>query len=166
LGKIDIVTAQIREQLSGTPFADSKIIPTSVLTGDGVENLKQALAAEFAELPAARDIGKPRLFVDRAFTLRGIGTVATGTLTDGKIERGQNIFVQPKNISARVRSLQSHGHDVDLAQPGMRTATNLPDLSTEQIKRGDVVVAPAFEPTRTLQVLLMRSPRSQRAPAI
>ena len=166
LGKIDIVTAQIREQLSGTPFADSKIIPTSVLTGDGVENLKQALAAEFAELPAARDIGKPRLFVDRAFTLRGIGTVATGTLTDGKIERGQNIFVQPKNISARVRSLQSHGRDVDLAQPGMRTATNLPDLGIDQIKRGDVVVAPAFEPTRTLQVLLMRSPRSQRAPAI
>ena len=166
LGKIDIVTAQIREQLSGTPFADSKIIPTSVQTGEGIENLKQALASEFANLPPARDIGKPRLFVDRAFTLRGVGTVATGTLIDGQIQRGQNIFIQPKTISARVRSVQSHGRDVDLAQPGMRTATNLPDLSSDQIERGDVVVAPAFEPTRTLQVLLTRSPRSQRAPAI
>jgi selenocysteine-specific elongation factor len=166
LGKIDIVTAQIREQLKETPFTNCQIIPTSVQTGDGIENLKNALAAEFANLSPARDIGKARLFVDRAFTLRGIGTVATGTLTDGQIQRGQNIFVQPKNISARVRSLQSHGRDVDLAQPGMRTATNLPDLGIDQINRGDVIVAPAYEPTRTLQVLLTRSSRSPRSPTI
>src|SRR5207302_3139473 len=104
LGKIDIVTSLIRERLSETPFSNCQIVPTSVRTGDGIEDLKSALASELATLPAPRDIGKPRLFVDRAFTLRGIGTVVTGTLTDGQIQRGQNVFVQSRHRSARVRS--------------------------------------------------------------
>src|SRR5439155_25378105 len=75
LGKIDNIAAQIRHQLRGTALANSHIIPTSVRTGEGIENLKCALALEFATLAPQRDIGKARLFVDRAFTLRGIGTV-------------------------------------------------------------------------------------------
>src|SRR5438132_3215900 len=81
LGRTDIVTAQVRERLQETPFANCRIVATSVRTSDGIENLKSALAAEFAMLPPPRDIGKPRLFVDRAFTLRGIGTVVRGTLS-------------------------------------------------------------------------------------
>src|SRR5437660_5227690 len=98
LGKIDIITTQIRDRLRDTAFVNSKIIPTSTRTGDGIEDLKRALAVEFAILPQPRDVGKPRLFVDRAFTLRGIGTVVTGTLTGGRLRRGQTVAIQPQNF--------------------------------------------------------------------
>ena len=81
LGRIDVVTNQIRERLTGTPFADSPIVPTSVRTGTGIEKLVNTLAAQLARTEPQRDIRKPRLFIDRVFTLRGIGTVVTGTLT-------------------------------------------------------------------------------------
>jgi len=167
LGKIDNVTAKIRDQLHGTALAESPIVPTSVRTGDGIENLKSALASEFAKLPAPRDIGKPRLFVDRVFSLHGIGTVVTGTLIGGKLRRGENVVVQPKNRPARIRSIQSHGRDLEFAAPGMRTAINLPDVAVgTDIQRGDVIAAQPFEASTTLDVLLTRSARLQRVAPI
>ena len=164
LGNTDSVTAQIREKLAGTPFANCQIVPTSVRTGEGLEDLKRALASEFAALSPPRDIEKPRLFIDRAFTLRGIGTVVTGTLTGGALRVGDTIFVQPRGISARIRSLQSHGRDVDLVQPGTRTAINLPDLEIgTDVKRGDVIGAQLLGPSSTLDVLLTRTARLRRA---
>jgi selenocysteine-specific elongation factor len=165
LGNVESVVAQIREKLRETTFANAQIIPTSVHTGAGLGDLQSALASEFAALSPPRDIGKPRLFVDRAFTLRGIGTVVTGTLTCGRIERGQNVVIQPQNLSARVRSIQSHGRDLETAQPGTRTAINFPDVSVgpDGIKRGDVITTQQFEPSVTLDVLLTRSARLQRA---
>src|SRR6266480_2510009 len=141
LGGIDIVAEQIREKLRDTPFVRASIVPTSVRTGEGIENLKDALATELATAEPQPDICKPRLFVDRAFTLRGIGTVVTGTLSGGSIRRSQDVFVQPGNVSARVRSIQNHGRDVEIAQPGMRTAINLPDFSIGEngIQRGDII---------------------------
>src|SRR2546421_7952431 len=108
LGKVDIVREQIREKLRDTPFVNAAIVPTSTQIGKGIEELKQALAAEFMQLQSPRDVDKPRLFVDRAFTLHGIGTVVTGTLTGGQIERGQTFAIQPRNISTRGRPTQSH----------------------------------------------------------
>jgi selenocysteine-specific elongation factor len=163
LGKIEINRERICDKLRNTPFASAPIVPTSVQTTAGIEELKKALAAELAQLQAPRDIGKLRLFVDRAFTLHGIGTVVTGTLSGGTIKRGQTITIQPRNISTRVRSIQTHGRDVDQAQPGMRTAINLPELGLDQIKRGDAITAAPFEPTATLDVILERSSRLQRA---
>jgi len=160
LGHIDVVTEQIRERLVGTPFADSPIIPTSARTGMGVETLVNALASQLARMEPQRDIGKPRLFIDRVFTLRGIGTVVTGTLTGGSLHRGQQIVVYPTNLETRIRSIQSHRHELELVQPGMRTAINLPDLSVDQIERGDVVTVPGHgAPTSTLIVRLEKSPR-------
>ncbi|HYR22732.1 MAG TPA: selenocysteine-specific translation elongation factor [Chthoniobacterales bacterium] len=167
LGKIDNAISQIREKLRETTFANAQIIPTSTRTGEGIEKLKSALASEFVALPSPRDIGKPRLFVDRAFTLHGIGTVVTGTLSGGQFHRGQNVVIQPQNLSARIRSIQSHGRDLEFAQPGTRTAVNLPDLVLRSdVNRGDVIAAVAYEPTPTLDVLLTRSPRLQRSTAI
>src|SRR3989440_5838027 len=164
LGKIDNVAADIRERLHETAFANAQVVPTSVRTDEGLEDLKQALASEFAALSPPRDIEKPRLFVDRAFTLRGIGTVVTGTLTGGALRVGDTIFVQPRGISARIRSLQSHGPDVDLVQPGTRTALNLPHLEIgADVKRGDVITARLFGPSSTLDVLLTRTARLRRA---
>ena len=170
LGKIDNVSAQIRNQLRDTAFAHSPIIPTSVRTGEGLENLKSALSSELANLPPPRNIGKPRLFVDRAFTLRGIGTVVTGTLTDGQLHRGQSVVVQPQNFEARIRSIQSHGFELGSAQPGMRTAINLPDVAIGdapgQIERGDVItVVDLGKSSARLIVILEKSSRLGRKDA-
>jgi selenocysteine-specific elongation factor len=167
LGNTDVVTDQIAQKLHDTPFANSPIVPTSIRTGAGIENLKSELASEFTKIDPPRDIGKPRLFVDRAFTLQGIGTVVTGTLTDGSLHAGDDIFVGPGNISARIRSLQTHGRDVEFATSGMRTALNLPDLAAgSDIERGDVIIAEPFEPTLILGAVLTRSSRVQRATPI
>jgi selenocysteine-specific elongation factor len=164
LGKIDNVTSQIREKLRETKFINAPVIPTSVRTGEGLEDLKNAISSELANLPPPRDIGKPRLFVDRAFTLRGIGSVVTGTLTGGTLRAGDNVFAQPKDISVHIRSIQTHGRDVDVVEPGTRTAINLPDLKIgTDVKRGDVITTQRFEPSSTLDVLLTRSARLQRA---
>jgi selenocysteine-specific elongation factor len=164
LGNTENVTTQIRERLNGTPFANNQIIPTSVRTGEGLEDLKRTLAAELTDLSPPRDIGKPRLFVDRAFTLRGIGTIVTGTLTGGTLRVGDTIFVQPKGISARIRSLQTHRRNVDVVEPGTRTAINLPDLKIgTDVQRGEVITTQRFEPSSTLDVVLTCSARLQRA---
>jgi selenocysteine-specific elongation factor len=163
LGRIDVVTNQIRERLTGTPFADSPIVPTSVRTGTGIETLLNTLATQLQERSPKRDICKPRLFIDRVFTLRGIGTVVTGTLTGGSLRRGQQIVVYPSSLETRIRSIQSHGHELEVAQPGMRTAINLPDLRLDQIKRGDVVTLPGYGmPTSTLIVRVEEPPRLSR----
>jgi selenocysteine-specific elongation factor len=168
LGKIDIVTDQIREQLKETRFAHCQIVPTSTRTGEGIEDLKHALASELVALPPPREIGKPRLFVDRAFTLRGIGTVVTGTLTGGQLHRSQTVTLQPRNIPTRIRSIQSHKRDLETAQPGMRTAINLPDIpaGADGVQRGDVVTTERFEPSSRFDVLLTRSARLSQASSI
>ena len=78
-------------------------------------------------------MNKPRLFVDRAFSLRGIGTVVTGTLTDGKLFRGDSVVMQPANLPVRIRSLQNHNREVAAIGPGTRAALNVPDLSRLRI---------------------------------
>jgi selenocysteine-specific elongation factor len=160
LDGIDTVSNQIREHLTGTPFADSPIVPTSVRTGTGLEKLVNTLATHLARTQPQRDICKPRLFIDRVFTLRGIGTVVTGTLTGGSLRCGQQIVVYPSNLETRIRSIQSHGQELEMARPGMRTAINLPDLRVDQIKRGDVVTLPSHgAPSSTLIVRLERPAR-------
>ncbi len=160
LGQVDVVTDQIRERLSGTAFAESPIVATSVRTESGIDKLVNTLAAQLARMEIQRNIRKPRLFIDRVFTLRGIGTVVTGTLTGGSLHRGQQIVVCPTNLETRIRSIQSHGKEVEVAQPGMRTAINLPDCRVDQIKRGDVVTLPGHgTPTSILIVRVERSSR-------
>jgi selenocysteine-specific elongation factor len=163
LGQIDLATNQIRSQLDGTSFNNSQLVPTSVRTGTGIERLAATLATELSSMKPHRDISKPRLFVDRVFTLRGIGTIVTGTLTGGVLQRAQQIIVYPTNLETRIRSIQSHGLELEVAEPGMRTAINLPDIPVDQIKRGDVVTVSGLGgPSSTLVVLLEKSPRLHR----
>jgi selenocysteine-specific elongation factor len=149
LTKVDLAADEaaaataIRQHLQGSVFADAPIVPTSVVTGRGLEALKDTLARELSNAPAPRDIGKPRLAVDRVFTLAGAGTVVTGTLTGGRFSRGQSVVIHPGGHSARVRRIQSHGRDVDASGPGMRTALNLADVNpTAGVNRGDVITLP------------------------
>jgi selenocysteine-specific elongation factor len=168
LGPIEFVTNQIREQITDTPFADAPIVPTSVRTGTGIEKLVNTLASQLATTEAQRDIRKPRLFIDRVFTLHGIGTVVTGTLTGGSLHRSEQIVVYPTNLETRIRSIQSHGHELEVAQPAMRTAINLPDLRVDQIKRGNVLTLPdRGTPSSTLIVRVEKwsRPNSDKAVA-
>jgi selenocysteine-specific elongation factor len=171
LGNVAAVEREIRQRLQNTPFASSPIIPTSTKTGDGIAALKRTLAAEFSTLSPPRDLGKPRLFVDRAFSLRGVGTVVTGTLIGGTFSRGQNVTIQCKNVRGRIRSVQSHGRDLECAGPGMRTAMNLGEVEIGSgpaaIQRGDVVTTMNdCPPSAAIDVLLERSPRiDPKAPA-
>jgi selenocysteine-specific elongation factor len=167
LGNPERTGKEIRSQLRDTVFARSPIIPTSVRTGEGIENLKNAVASECSTIQAQRDLRKPRLFIDRAFTLHGIGTVVTGTLIGGQLHRGQSVIVQPHDFAARIRSIQSHGSELECAQPGMRTAINLPDVAIGdgpgQIKRGDVITAVDLgKSSASLIVILEKSSRPGR----
>ncbi len=173
LTKIDLAEADaelaiemVREELAGTPFTDAPIIGTSVMSGEGLPELRQALLDTLAHTPPPADIGKPRLPVDRVFTLKGIGTVVTGTLTGGAFSKGQSVSLQPSGKSSRLRSIQAHNADVDSVSPGTRTAVNLPDLGhdtahgADGVQRGDIVT---FEnPGATsdaIDVLVERSAR-------
>ncbi|MCI0748097.1 MAG: selenocysteine-specific translation elongation factor [Verrucomicrobia subdivision 3 bacterium] len=157
--------AAVREWLRGSPFADAPIVKTSVVTGAGLDELKQELAQVLASAPPPRDIEKPRLPVDRVFTLRGVGTVVTGTLSGGQLRRGQGVVIQPKGTATRIRSVQSHGQDVEISYPGTRTALNLPDVAVGEehaggVQRGDTVTLAEFgKPHDTADVLLEKSPR-------
>ncbi len=149
---------QIRARLSGTPFANAPIVPTSVINGTGIDALKQAFVQSLRAAKSARDIGRPRLPVDRVFTLHGVGTVVTGTLMGGRISRGQSVAIQPGGATARVRSVQTHNAEIETAQPGSRTALNLPDLhANETVRRGDVVtLAELGKPTSVLNVAIQK----------
>ena len=172
LTKIDLVESagaaaeNVRAQLRDTPFADAAIVPTSITTESGIEELKTQLAREFSALVPQRDIGKPRLAVDRAFTLRGIGTVVTGTLAGGTLRRGQAVVVQPEKIPARIRAIQNHNREVEEVGPGARTALSLPDVAAAREKnssgvwRGDVVTLSEFEEaSKIVDVTVTRSSR-------
>src|SRR5437773_10170417 len=145
LTKIDLVESQemiaarLREKLANSPFAEAPIVPTSVPNACGIDELKATLVRVLGDTPLPRDIGKPRLPVDRVFTLRGIGTVVTGTLTGGTLHRGQPVIIQPSGKTTRIRAVQNHNRDVDVSMPGTRTALNLPDVGANVVHRGDVV---------------------------
>jgi selenocysteine-specific elongation factor len=151
----------VRARLQASPFSNAPIVPTSVVTRRGLEELRAALIQVLAETPPPRDLGKPRLSVDRVFILHGIGTVATGTLTGGTLKRGQAVAVQPRGQLTRIRSLQSHNRDVEAAGPGTRTALNLADVDAGSgVQRGDVITLPDLGAAAdTLDVLLEKSAR-------
>ena len=103
--------------------------------------------------------------MDRVFTLKGIGTVVTGTLSGGVLEKGQNAVLQPGNRKARVRSLQSHSREIEVAPPGARTAVSLTDASRESVARGDTLTLQNLgEATETVDVWIERSAKTPRRP--
>jgi selenocysteine-specific elongation factor len=158
--------AEIRQKLGGSPFADARIVAVSVRTGKGLAELKEALGRELLALPPRLESGRARVPIDRAFTLRGIGTVVTGTLSGSSLGRESAVFVQPGNISTRIRSLQSHGVSIGRAEPVARVALNLPDLqiggSRGQISRGQCIAAQAGPAAQAIDVFLWRSDRDDR----
>lgn len=179
LTKCDLVSdltplhQSLAASLEGSAFSQTIIIPTSVSTGQGLDELRSELLRRFIARPPRLDLGKPRLPVDRAFSLAGVGTVVTGTLIGGSLTEGQAVIVQPAGVRTKVRSLQSHGLAVATTVSGQRTAANLPlaraarrDATltdAESVRRGDVLTIDGLGvSSHNLEVELERSGRLKR----
>src|SRR5574341_126488 len=141
---IGLVTLDIGEALAGTVLESAPIVPVSARTGQGLDELVDTLDRLLAERQPRPDRGRPRLPVDRVFTISGFGTVVTGTLTDGSLRVGDEVEIVPAGLRGRVRGLQSHKETVEVAGPGSRVAINLAGVAKEAIKRGDVVCRPGL----------------------
>ena len=136
----------VRDHLAGTFLADAPIVAVSATTGDGMDDLRTALATLVATTPASLDRGRPRLWIDRVFAAKGSGTVVTGTLTGGAIAADD--LLHAGEHSVRVRSVQSHGERHDSIGPGNRVALNLVGVDHTELRRGDAIVKPAhWRPT-------------------
>jgi selenocysteine-specific elongation factor len=160
----ELVAADAEEALQGTTLESAPLLLCSAVTRQGLDDLVAALQSELAKTPAKRDIGRPRLPIDRAFTIVGFGTVVTGTLLDGSLQEGQEVEVLPPGLRSRIRGLQAHRQKVEKAPPGRRTAVNLTGLSVEELERGMVVTTPGWlRPTTALDVRL-RAVRYLRRP--
>ena len=151
----------LRQKLERSPLSASAIVSVSVITGKGLDDLRQALVAMFAGTPPQPDIGKPRLAIDRVFSFKGMGTIVTGTLAGGALRRDQAVVIQPRGQASRIRSMQVHNREVQSARPGTRVAINLADVPTRDVSRGEVVTLPeAGSPSDTWDVLMERSARA------
>jgi len=147
---LELARVEAEELVPGAP-----VVTTSARTGAGLDELRAALA-EVAAGPALHDADGPaRLHVDRSFTLRGIGTVATGTLWSGTVGEGDELRLEPRGRTVRVRSVQVHDRPVERAEAGQRVAVSLPGVERQELRRGDVLVTPgSVRPSFRLDVTL------------
>lgn len=136
----ELACLELEEKTEGTFLADAPVVETDVLDGLGLQDLRSELDALVDRTPAASDVRRPRLWVDRAFAARGAGTVVTGTLTGGQIRVEDELELLPKGSAVRVRALQSHHAQRTKIGPGNRVAVNLSGISRQEIARGDVLV--------------------------
>jgi selenocysteine-specific elongation factor len=156
---IELVREEVMEITKGSFLEGAEVIALSSKTGDGIEQLKKAvhdLALAIQPRPSNRML---RLPIDRAFSIKGFGTVVTGTLTSGEIHKDQEVELIPGGLTARVRGLQVHGNMVPQSVAGQRTAVNLQGIDLGQVERGMVLTVPyAFHPTQILDVRLLLLP--------
>ena len=141
-GWLDLVTADVRELLAGSTLEGSPVVPCSSVTRSGLDDLLRVLESALDGLPAKRDIGRPRLPIDRVFTIDGFGTIVTGTLIDGEFGLGEEVEVVPGGQRGRIRGLRSHRDQVERALPGTRTAVNISGIAKQDLRRGAVLARP------------------------
>ena len=139
---LELVEAEVSQALARTSLKGAEIVRVSAASGEGLEKLKSELDALLDAAPERADLGRPRLPVDRVFTIAGFGTVVTGTLADGGIKAGEELEVQPSGRRVRVRGLQQHNRKVEVAAPGSRVAANLGGVEKEELRRGQVLARP------------------------
>ncbi len=160
---LDVVRLEVEEFLRGSFLSGkSPIVPVNSLTGAGLDQLKQALVRVAAEVPAKDSTALARLPIDRVFTIKGFGTVVTGTLVSGTIRKEEEVEVFPKGQRVRVRGVQVHGQPADQALAGQRTALNLAGVTIEELERGMTLAPPAtFHTTWRADVSLSLLPSAK-----
>jgi selenocysteine-specific elongation factor len=138
---LSLVRLEIEELIKSTALAEAPVVAVSAVTGEGLPDLVSTIDQILISAEPKKDIGRPRLMIDRAFTIAGSGTVVTGTLVDGSLSVGQEVEVVPSGLEARLRGLQTHKTRIDVAKPGSRVAANLAGVAISQLERGDVLTS-------------------------
>lgn len=152
---LELLEADVRAAVRGTVLADAPILRVSAKTKTGLDALAASLQSLLSEKPSRPDLNRPRLPIDRVFSMPGFGAVVTGTLTDGTLALGDEVEILPSEQKGRVRGLQTHKKKEDRAAPGSRTAVNISGIAAEKIQRGEVVVRPnQYQPTRRVDARL------------
>ena len=158
---MEMVAEEVREFLGSTSLAGAPLVPVSAKTGEGIPRLVEIIAAEANRASATVGDGVFRLPVDRVFIMEGHGTVVTGTIYGGSIQRGSQVVILPQNHTAKVRSIQVHGRKLDEASAGERCALNLTGIASDMIKRGDTITYPGkLGPTRQFDAVMTSVPSS------
>lgn len=152
---VDLVEADIRATVINTILQDATIVRVSAKTKTGLDSLISNLQSLLETKPLRPDLNRPRLPVDRIFTMSGFGTVVTGTLADGHLSLGDEVDILPAGQKGRIRGLQTHKKKEEIAVPGSRTAVNISGIESTAIRRGNVLVHPGqYQPTRRLDARL------------
>lgn len=136
---LELVREDIKETVKGTFLEGKEIVEVSSYTLDGIEEVKNLVDKYSTEVEEKNLLDHPRLPVDRIFTLKGFGTIVTGTLMSGKLEVGEDVYIYPRGLKSKVRSIQVHSKDEEIAYAGQRVAINLVDVKKDDILRGDVI---------------------------
>jgi selenocysteine-specific elongation factor len=163
---LELVASEVRETIGGTALAGAGVIAVSALHGQGLPELVEALDALLQAAEPRSDLGRPRLPIDRVFTMSGFGTVVTGTLVDGTLHVGDEVEVVPSGRLTRIRGLQRHNQSVEYVWPGTRVAVNLTGIEKRDVTRGDVLALPgSVRSTRRIDAhirVLASAPRALR----
>ena len=139
---VEFMIDEVKGRLAGGPYESAEIVPVSSRTGEGLDDLKAALSRAAKATKRQKTSDSARLPIDRVFTIKGAGTVITGTLWSGAVSTGDELEVLPSGRISRVRSIQIHGESVERAEAGHRVALNLNALSTDEVRPGDFLAAP------------------------
>jgi len=139
---LELAAEDVKEFVAGTFLDDAPLLAVSSTRGEGLKELLQVLGEMVSRITPRAPGGPYRLPVDRVFTIKGFGTVVTGTSISGQIRMGDEAMISPRGLSARIRGIQIHGREAQEARPGLRTALNLQGVDREQIERGNVVATP------------------------
>ncbi|MHB8837066.1 MAG: selenocysteine-specific translation elongation factor [Candidatus Methylomirabilia bacterium] len=141
---LEMVCQEVAAFLAGSFLEGSPILPVSSTTGQGIPELRGAIAQALGRVPARETTGIARLPIDRIFTMKGFGTVVTGTLISGRLAVGENVEVLPSRLESRIRGIQVYGRAVDAARAGQRTAINLQGVEKSAVERGAVLSHPGL----------------------
>lgn len=136
---LEIVQEDIREQFQGTALAEAPIVATDALAEIGIDQLRAEITERCSQMTREASKLPPRLNVDRSFSVKGFGTVVTGTLVDGMLHVGDDMTIYPSGLQTRIRNIQIHEEDVEVAYPGNRTALNLTKVDVDEVPRGSVL---------------------------
>jgi len=161
---VELVKEEIAETVRGTFLEDAPMIPVSAQTGEGIEDLREAVESHIRGLPPRDEGGVFRMPIQRVFSARGHGTVITGVPTSGHVEPGDRLEVLPLSKSGRVRGLQAYKVTVDRARAGHSTAINLTDIDYRAVHRGMVAATPGYFRATTMVEVRLRALEGIRAP--
>ena len=152
---MELIERDVKEFVRDTFLEGSPLVRVSAVSNQGRHELLEILDSMVGSSPKKPDLGRPRLPIDRVFSIKGFGTIVTGTLLDGTMKVGDRVTILPSGKTSRIRGLQTHKEKVDQAVPGSRTAINLVNIEREDIERGDVITHPGlYPPTRRIDAFI------------